>query len=136
MKNTKRGHYKTMTAAILAVSLAAMAGCGNDSSSGKAGGEKGGMASNSAPAGTYQSKLGPDQIFFLNFTDNNNVEATVRDGGQDESFTTGFVMSGDTVIVTIPEKQRQAGMESMNLKRNGEALEWTVEGMTVTFVKP
>jgi hypothetical protein len=39
--------------------------------------------------------------------------------------------------MNIPEAERQpGGLDSMILKRNGEALEWTVEGMTIRFVKP
>ncbi len=137
MKSTRGRHCKAMAAGILVVSLALLAACGNDSS-GSQGGGGGGVANtnSSPPTGTYQSKLGPDQTFFLNFLSESDVEVTMRDGGQDESYRTSFVVSGDTVTVNIPEAERQEGLESMLLKRNGEMLEWTIEGMTVAFVKP
>ncbi len=125
-----------MAAAILVVSLALLAACGNDSSDRQSGGGEAGVASSGPPTGTYQSKLGPDQTFFLNFLGDSDVEVTMRDGGQDESYRTSFVVSGDTVTVNIPEAERQEGLESMLLKRNGERLEWTIEGMTIAFVKP
>lgn len=139
--NTRKGaRYQAMAAVVLAVTLAMIAGCGNSgdhNGSGKAsGGGNGGVAGYSIPIGTYQSKLGPDQIFFLNFLGNNDIEVTIRDGGRDESYTTTFVLSEDSLIVNIPEEERQDGLESMILKRNGEALEWTIEGMTIAFVKP
>ena len=136
MKCTKGAHRRAMAAAILVVSLAGTAGCSNDNSGGQGGGGEGNLASSSPPTGTYQSKLGPDQTFFLNFLGDDADEVTMRDGGQDESYRTSFVMSGDTVSVNIPEAERQEGLESMILKRNGERLEWTIEGMTIAFVKP
>ena len=136
MKSTTGWHCRVMAAALLMVSLALLAACGNDSSGRQSGGGEEGVASSSPPTGTYQSKLGPDQTFFLNFLSDSDVEVTMRDGGQDESYRTSFVVSADTVTVTIPEAERQEGLESMLLKRNGERLEWTIEGMTIAFVKP
>jgi hypothetical protein len=136
MKGTKRRCRGIMAPVLLAVSLLALAACGSDSGSG---GDKGGGAgfnSSAPPTGTYQSKLGPEQTFFLNFLGNNDIEVTMRDGGRDESYRTSFAMSGDSIIVNIPEAERQEGLESMTLKRNGETLEWTIEGMTIAFVKP
>ena len=72
----------------------------------------------------------------MNFLGNNDIEVTMRDGGRDESYRTSFVMAGDSIIVNIPEAERQEGLESMILKRNGETLEWIIEGMTIAFVKP
>lgn len=133
MKNT---YYRTISAVFLAFSLALIVGCGNDDKGGNSG-NQGGTSGSTMPTGTYQSKLGPDQTLSLNFTGNNNVQATMTDGGQEESYVTSFVTSGDTIIVNIPEAEREAGgFESMTLKRNGETLEWVVEGMTITFVKP
>ena len=136
MTSTIGRHCRAMAAAILVVSLAVTAGCGNDNSGGQGGGGEGDLASSSAPTVTHQSKLGPDQTFFLNFLSDSDVEVTMRDGAQDESYRTSFVVSGDTVTVNIPEAERQEGLESMLLKRNGERLEWTIEGMTIAFVKP
>jgi hypothetical protein len=132
MRSGKSGLCRAMASVILAFSLVVMTGCSSD----KGDGGTGGGASNSAPIGNYQSKLGPDQIFFLNFLGNNDIEVTMRDGGRDESYRTSFVMAGDSIIVNIPEAERQEGLESMILKRNGETLEWTIEGMTIAFVKP
>ena len=132
MRSRKSGLWRAMASVILAFSLVVMTGCSSD----KGDGGTGGGAGNSAPIGNYQSKLGPDQIFFLNFLGNNDIEVTMRDGGRDESYRTSFVMAGDSVIVNIPEAERQEGLESMILKRNGETLEWTIEGMTIAFVKP
>lgn len=130
MNTRNRWHNQTLVAAVIAMfSLAAMTGCDN--------GGSGDNDSNTAPTGTYQSKMGPDQIFYLNFLGDNEIEAKMSDGGQDESYRTTFVTSGDTIIMNIPEAERQpGGLDSMILKRNGEALEWTVEGMTIRFVKP
>ncbi len=133
MRSGKSGLCRAMASVILAFSLVVMTGCSSDD---KGDGGTGGGAGNSAPIGNYQSKLGPDQIFFLNFLGNNDIEVTMRDGGRDESYRTSFVMAGDSVIVNIPEAERQEGLESMILKRNGETLEWTIEGMTIAFVKP
>ena len=136
MRSGKSWLWRAMASVILAFSLVVSTGCSNDSSSDKGDGGTGGGASNSAPFGNYQSKLGPDQIFFLNFLGNNDIEVTMRDGGRDESYRTSFVMAGDSVIVNIPEAERQEGLESMILKRNGETLEWIIEGVTIAFVKP
>ncbi len=89
-----------------------------------------------APSGTYQSKFGPDQSFSLKFMDSNQVEATFREGGQDKSYRTSFVTSGDTIVMAVPEGERQSGgPDSLTLKRNGEALELTMDGMTMRFDK-
>jgi hypothetical protein len=116
-------HNRIMAATVVAVfSLAMLAGCGE---SGPA-----------APSGTYQSKLGPDQTFSLIFLGNNEMEAKISEGGRDESYKTSFVTSGDTIIMNIPEAERQPGRPaSMTLERNGDALEMTVEGTTIRFVK-
>lgn len=130
MKST---YHQIISAVILAFSLVAVAGCGNDDDSSRDRSD----ANSTMPTGNYQSKLGPDQILSLNFTGNNNVQVTMMDGAHEESYVTSFVTSGETIVVNIPEAERRAARaESMTLKRNGQALEWVVEGMTITLAKP
>jgi len=119
-----RTRSRTLAAAVALFSLVLLTGCG------------GGSSGSSAPSGTYQSKLGPDQTFSLKFLGNNELEAVMSEGGRNESYKTSFVTSGDTIIMNIPEAERQAGRPAtMTLTRNGDAFEWTVEGMTIKFVK-
>ncbi len=89
-----------------------------------------------APSGTYQSKFGPDQSFSLKFLDGNQVEATFREGGRDKSYRTSYVTSGESIVMAVPEGERKSGgPDSLTLKRNGEALELTMDGMTMRFDK-
>ena len=118
---------RTRTSILLgaaALSLALLSGCG-----------KGGGGA-SAPSGTYQSKFGPDQSFSLNFLGGNEVEATFREGGRDKSYKTSFVTSGDNIVLAVPEGERESGgPDSLTFKRMGDALELTMQGMTMRFEK-
>jgi hypothetical protein len=101
-----------------ALSLAMLAGCG-----------KGGSA---APSGTYESKFGPPgNGIKLNFLAGNNVEITVSEGGRDQTQKTSFVTSGDSIIIDVPDAEGP----DLTLKRNGTALETTMQGMTMHFEK-
>jgi hypothetical protein len=113
-----RKHHRTIVALGIAVfSLALLAGCG------KGGG---------APSGSYESKFGPPgNGLTLNFVGDNNVDVTMNEGGQAKTKRTSFVTSGDTIIVKIPEGEGQ----DLTLKRNGTALEATMQGMTMRFEK-
>ena len=103
--------------AIAMLSLALLAGCGKGSG---------------APSGTYESKFGPPgNGLTLNFVGDNNVDVTVNEGGRAETKRTSFVTSGDSIIVKIPEGEGQ----DLTLKRNGAALEATMQGMTMRFEK-
>jgi hypothetical protein len=94
-----------------------------------------------APEGRYQSKFGPGQTFTLNFVDGSTVEASFDEGGggSPESYKTSYTMADDgTITMKIPEQERQASSdapEALILKRNGEALEMTMQGMTIRFDK-
>lgn len=60
----------------------------------------------------------------------------MNESHQDNSYRTTFVTTGDTILMKVPEGERQAGSpDSLTLKRNGEALEMTVEGVTIRFEK-
>ncbi len=118
--NTK--HNSIVTVAVAVLSLTLLVACG------KGGG--------SELTGTYKSKMGPGQSLSLKFLGNNELEATFNEGGRDESYRTEFVTSGDSIIMNIPESERQHdGPASLTFKRNGEALELTMEGMTMRFEK-
>lgn len=118
---------RTQTSILLGavvLSLALLSGCG-----------KGGGGA-AAPSGTYRSTFGPDQSFSLNFLGGSAVEATLREGGRDKSYKTSFVTSGDSIILAVPEGERESGgPDSLTLKRNGDALELTMQGMTMRFEK-
>jgi hypothetical protein len=87
-------------------------------------------------SGTYQSKLGPGQTLSLKFLGNNEMQATMTEDGRDESYKTSYITSGDKIIMNIPESERQSGgPTSMEIRRNGAALEMTMEGMTMRFEK-
>jgi hypothetical protein len=113
--------FKAAARAVVigAVLLPAMlAGCG-----------KGGSA---APSGTYESKFGPPgNGLTLNFLGNNDVDVTISEGGRAQTKRTSFVTSGDTIVVKIPEGEGQ----DLTLKRNGAALETTLQGVTMHFEK-
>lgn len=116
-------HSRIVAAATIAVlSFALLAGCG-----------KSGPA---APSGMYQSKMGPEQTMSFNFLGNNEIEASFSDGGRVESYKTSYVTSGDDIIINVPENERKSGgPASLTLKHNGEALELTMQGMTLRFDK-
>ena len=121
--NTKSSRLaRALAGTVLAiVALASATGCGGG-----------------APelSGTYQSKLGPGQTLSLKFLGNNEMQATMSEDGRDESYTTSYITSGDKIIMNIPEAERQSGgPTSMEFKRNGAALEMTMEGMTMRFEK-
>ncbi len=108
----------TIVAAALTV-LAATMGCGGGSGS-------------SAPSGVYESKFGPPgNGIKLNFVGDNNVEITVSDGGRDEMRKTSFVTAGESIVIDVPESDAP----DLTLKRNGTALEASLEGMTIRFEK-
>jgi hypothetical protein len=87
---------------------------------------------NGAPSGTYESKFGPPgNGLTLNFVGDNNVDVTINEGGRAETKRTSFVTSGDSIIVKIPEGEGP----DLTLKRNGAALEATMQGMTMRFEK-
>jgi hypothetical protein len=117
---------KTMTAIVASVLL--VAACG------ESGPPK--------PEGRYQSKLGPGQTFTLNFLDGSTVEASFDEGaggGAPESYKTSYTMASvGTITMKIPDQERQADSdapEALTLKRNGEALEMNMQGMTIRFDK-
>ena len=114
----KNAHVRTMTACAIAMfSLALLAGCGKG---------------NGPPSGKYESKFGPPgNGLTLNFVGDNNVDVTVNEGGRAETKRTSFVTSGDSIIIKIPEGEGQ----DLTLKRNGAALEATMQGMTMRFEK-
>ena len=90
-----------------------------------------------APEGKYQSKL-PGQTLTLNFLDDSNVEVSMDEGhGSSDSHKTSYTMSSDgTVTVKIPAEGRSPDApEAFVLKRNGEALEMSMQGMTIRFDK-
>jgi hypothetical protein len=91
------------------------------------------------PKGQYQSKFGPEQTFTLNFVDGSTVEASFDEGGgAPESYKTSYTMSDDgTITMKIPENERQGSdaPDALILKRSGEALEMTMQGMTIRFDK-
>jgi hypothetical protein len=116
-----RIHSRT-AAAIAVFSLALLAGCGKSGPS--------------APTGVYQSKMGPDQTMSFNFLPNNEIEASFSEGGRTKSYKTSYVTSGDDIIINVPESERQSdGPAALTLKRNGEALELTMQGMTIRYEK-
>jgi hypothetical protein len=107
-----------LTAALLTLGVAS--GCG------------GGSSGPAAPSGTYESKFGPPgNGIKLNFVGNNNVEITVSEGGRDQTKKTSFVTSGDSIVIDVPEAEGP----DLTLKRNGAALETTMQGMTMRFEK-
>jgi hypothetical protein len=114
-------HSRT-AAAIVVFSLAVLAGCGKSGPS--------------APSGMYQSKMGPDQTMSFNFLPNNELEASITEGGRTNSYRTSYVTSGDDIIMNVPESHRQSdGPAALTLERNGDALELTMQGMTIRFEK-
>jgi hypothetical protein len=95
-----------------------------------------GKSGPAAPTGTYQTKLAPNQTLSLTFLGDDAMEVKMNEGGKLESYKKNFVTSGETIVMNIPEAERQSGgPNSMTLKRNGEALEWAIEGMTLRFEK-
>ena len=91
-----------------------------------------GKGGDGAPSGTYESKFGPPgNGLTLNFVGDNNVDVTINEGGRAETKRTSFVTSGDSIIVKIPEGEGP----DLTLKRNGAALEATMQGMTMRFEK-
>ncbi len=93
-----------------------------------------------SPEGRYQSKLAPGQTFTLDFIDGSTVEASFDEGnGAPESYKTSYTMSSDgTITLKIPDNERQASPDAppvLILKRNGEALEMNMQGMTIRFDK-
>jgi hypothetical protein len=79
-----------------------------------------------APSGRYRSTFGDNGIA-LDFLRDGNVDVTIIEGSHQETERTSYVMSGDQILISIPDGP------NMTLNRRGGGLETTMDGITMRF---
>lgn len=97
----------------------------------KAGGSKGKESAGSegsTVSGTYESSFG-DESMRLEFLDGSRVRMTMVEGGGEDSQDGTYTPTSDGVTVQVP------GGPPLPLKRQGDTLQGSFDGITITFTK-